>query len=207
MPAPAGSATGGSGPEWSGTREGQEPVKPRQVKNVAGILLALAATTIAASAIGERLPRLEAGTLGGQRLVLPDSAGGNIALLGFAYKRESQNDLNSWLVPFRQEYPSAKGFRACEIPMMGRKIPGLLRGVINMAMRNATAKENRRWVVPFYGDIDDYSKRLSVTDRSRVQMLLLDGSGVVRWHASGRADSTGLAGLRLEVAKLAAGEY
>jgi hypothetical protein len=36
-------------------------------------------------------------------------------------------------------------------------------------------------------------------------MFLIDGSGVVRWHATGRADSTGLAGLRLEVAKLAAG--
>ena len=138
-------------------------------------------------------------------LVLPDSAAGSIALLGFAYKRESQDDLNSWLVPFRQEYPSANGFRGYEIPMMGRKIPGLLRGVINMAMRNATAKENRRWVVPFYGDINDYSRRLGVEDRNHVQMFLLDGSGVVRWHASGRADSVGLAGLRLEVTKLSAG--
>jgi len=154
-----------------------------------------------------RLPRLEASALDGRTLVLPDSAAGNIALLGFAYKRESQDDLNSWLVPFRQEYPSARGFRGYEIPMMGRKIPGLLRGVINMAMRNATSKENRRWVAPFYGDIDGYSRRLGVDDRSRVQMFLLDGSGIVRWHASGRADSVGLAGLRLEVAKFAAGQY
>lgn len=147
------------------------------MKNVAAILLALAATTVAASAIGERLPRLEVGALDGRRLVLPDSAGGSIALLGFGYKRESQDDLNSWLVPFRQEYPLAKGFRAYEIPMMGRRIPGLLRGVINMAIRNATAKENRRSVAPFYGDVDGYSKRLAVTDRSHVQVFLLDGSG------------------------------
>ena len=164
--------------------------------------MALAAAAVAASAIGERLPRLEAGTLDGRRLVFPDSAGGNIALIGFAYKREAQDDLNSWLVPFRQEYRPADGFRVYEIPMMGRKIPGLLRGVINMAMRNATPKENRRWVAPYYGDIDDYSRRLGVTDRSRVQMFLLDTAGLVGWHASGRADSTGLAGLRLEVARL-----
>ncbi len=175
------------------------------MKYIILLVLALAAAAVAASAIGERLPRLEAGTLDGRRLVLPDSAGGNIALIGFAYKREAQDDLDSWLVPFRQEYPLANGFRAYEIPMMGRKIPGLLRGVINMAMRNATAKESRRWVAPYYGDTDDYSRRLGVTDRSRVQMFLLDTAGLVSWHASGRADSTGLELLRLEVAKLAAG--
>ncbi len=185
-----------------GIGEVRKPVKSEQVKYTIPLMLALAATAVAASAVGERLPRLEAGTLDGRRLVLPDSAEGNITLLGLGYKRESQDDLNSWLVPFRQEYPLAKGFRAYEIPMMGRRIPGLLRGIINMAMRNATPKENRRWVAPYYGDIDDYSRRLGVTDRSRVQMFLLDTAGLVGWHASGRADSVGLAELRLEVAKL-----
>ena len=152
-----------------------------------------------------KLPRLEATALGGSRLVLPDSVAANITLVGFGYQRQSQDDLASWLDPFRREYASADGFRACEVPMMGPSIPGLLRGVINAAMRKATPLEERRWVAPFYGDIDDYSRRLAVTDRGHVQMFLLDGSGVVRWQSSGRADSTGLAGLRLEVAKLAAG--
>jgi hypothetical protein len=152
-----------------------------------------------------RLPRLEATALEGRMLVLPDSAAGNIALVGFGYQRESQDDLNSWLQPFRQEYMPADGFRAYEVPMMGSRIPGVLRGIINAGMRKATTNEGLRSVAPFYGDVDGYSKRLAVTDRSRVQMFLLDGSGLVRWHASGRADSTGLAGLRFAVAKLATG--
>jgi hypothetical protein len=154
-----------------------------------------------------RLPRLEATALDGRILVLPDSAAGDIALVGFGYQRESQDDLNSWMQPFRQEYMPADGFRAYEVPMMGLRIPGVLRGIINAGMRRATTNEARRSVAPFYGDVDGYSKRLGVDDRSRVQMFLLDGSGLVRWHASGRADSTGLAGMRLEVAKLASGEY
>ena len=177
------------------------------MKKLAGLLLIWAATSVAASVIGEKLPRLEAGALDGSRLVLPDSAVGNIALVGFGYKRESQDDLNSWLVPFREEYPLAEGFRAYEVPMMGRKIPGLLRGVINRAMRNAIAGPNRRWVAPFYGDIDAYSKRLGVTDRSQVQMFLLDRNGLVRWYAAGPAVGSALEELRLEVANLAAGEY
>ena len=175
------------------------------MKKLAAFLLIWAATAVAAPVIGERLPRLEAGALDGSRPVLPDSAVGNIALLGFGYKRESQDDLNSWLVPFRQEYASAEGFRAYEVPMMGTRIRGVLRGVINGGMRRAIPRESWRWVAPFYGNIDEYSKRLGVSDRSRVQMFLLDGSGVIRWHATGRADSTRLAGLMRAVAELAAG--
>ena len=174
------------------------------MKKLAGFLLIWAATSVAASVIGEKLPRLEAGTLDGHRLVLPDSAAGNIALVGFAYQRESQEDLNSWLQPFRQEYMPADGFLTCEVPMMGSRIPGLLRGVINAAMRRATPMETRRWVAPYYGDIDGYSRRLGVTDRSQVQMFLLDRNGLVRWYAAGPAVGGALEELRFEVAKLAA---
>lgn len=175
------------------------------MKNIAITLFLLLTVAVAAPIMWVKLPRLEATALDGSRLVLPDSTAANIALVGFGYERQSQDDINSWLEPFRKEYMPADGFRACEVPMMGPSIPGLLRGVINAAMRNATPLAERRWVAPFYGDIDDYSRRLGVTDRSRVQVFLLDGSGIVRWHASGRADSTGLAALRFEVAKLAAG--
>ncbi len=180
-------------------------VKLRRVKYIRTVLVICLAVSNATATLGMRLPRLETRALDGRPLVLPDSAAGSIALVGFGYQRDSQEDLDSWLVPFRQEYVSGDGFRAYEVPMMGPRIPGLLRGIINRAMRNALAKENRRWVAPFYGDIDSYSARLGVGDRSRVHIYLLDGSGVIRWQAAGRADSAGLASLRLEVARLAAG--
>ena len=175
------------------------------MNRIVAVITLLAALAESTPTTGVRLPRLQAGALDGSRLALPDSAAGNITLVGFGYQREAQADLNSWLEPFRREYMPADGFLACEVPMMGTRIPGLLRGVINSAMRKAIPKETWRWVVPFYGNIDEYSKQLGVTDRTRVQMVLLDGSGVVRWHASGRADSARRAGLMLAVAELAVG--
>jgi hypothetical protein len=192
-----------AGSEKARTGRGWTPVKPTYLKNITLALLILIACAGAAPSLWVKLPRLDAKALDGRQLVLPESAAGSIALVGFGYKRESQDDLNSWLTPFRQDCASAEAARAYEVPMMGTRIPGLLRGVINAGMRMAIPRESWRWVAPFYGDIDAYTKRLGVSDRSRVQMFLLDGSGVIRWHASGRADSAGLAGLRFEVARLA----
>jgi len=180
-------------------------VKTKEVKNLVVGTFILLTGVGSAAIVWEVMPRLEATALDGSRIVLPDSVAGSIALVGFGFRRDSQDDLDSWLDPFRREYTPADGFLACEVPMMGPRIAGLLRGVINGAMRKATSRERWRWVAPFYGDVDGYSKQLGVDDRSRVQMFLLDGSGVIRWHAAGRADSTGLAGLRFAVAKLAAG--
>ena len=180
-------------------------VKVIFMRRLAAVSLVLAATACASLTNWARLPRLQATALDGSELVLPDSTATHIALVGFGYQRQSQSDIDSWLGPFRDEYTAVNLFRACEVPMMGPNIPGLLRGVINSGMRKAIPLENRHWVAPFYGDIDDYSRQLGVEDRSQVYVFLLDGSGVVRWRASGRADSSGLASLRFEVARLAAG--
>lgn len=170
------------------------------------LLTIVVVSAVCSGAVGTRLPRLEAKAFDGSTLVLPDSGLGSITLVGLGYKRELQDDLSSWLLRFGREYRPENGFRGYEIPMMGRRIPGVLRGVINAAMRNVIPKDKRRWFAPYYGDIDAYSRQLGITDREKVHMLLLDRSGVVRWQAAGRADSTRFAALKTEIARLSAEE-
>ncbi|MBM3321859.1 hypothetical protein FJY69_00020 [candidate division WOR-3 bacterium] len=173
------------------------------MKLVSTVSVAVAFACASVPPLGEPLPRLEATAFDGRTIVLPDSAAGYVTLVGFGYSRESQDDLSSWVLPFAKEHKPADGFHAYEIPMMGRNIPGLLRGIVNRAMRNTIPKEMRPWFAPHYGDIDDYSRRLRITDRSRVQIFLLDHSGVIRWHAAGRADSAGRDRLRQALASVA----
>jgi hypothetical protein len=170
------------------------------------LLLVAVLTTPSDANVGPGLPRLEAKAFDGRPLVLPDSAAGSITLVGLGYKRESQDDLSSWLLQFGKEYRPEDGFRAYEIPMMGKRIPGVLRGIINTAMRNVIPRDKRRWFAPYYGDIDDYSRQLAITDREKVHMLLLDRAGTVRWQTAGRADSSRLAELRSEITRLLAEE-
>ena len=143
-----------------------------------------------------RLPELKVGALDGTKTVLPDSAFGYITLVTFGFQRESQDDLNTWLFPFAKEFSDSARYNYYEVPMMGTRIPGILRAVINRGMRRGIPKDKHRKVLPYYGDINSYAKKLEMIDRTQVHVFLLDQKGLIRWRAQGRATDEGLKQLR-----------
>ena len=153
------------------------------------IVLAVLVTALnleaAVSIVGMRLPGLEDKALDGAVVRLPDDARGYVGVVAFAFKRESQADIDDWLASVSEEIADARRFRLYEVPMMGGGLVKLLRGTINNGMKGAVPAARRRFVVPFYGDINSYSRKLGMDDRSVVYVLLLDKQGVIRWSASG----------------------
>jgi hypothetical protein len=62
----------------------------------ATVLAALVFFESTALASASTLPRLEADSLGGKHVVLPDDAGGKPIVLVLGFARESENALNTW---------------------------------------------------------------------------------------------------------------
>jgi hypothetical protein len=152
--------------------------------------------------LATRLPRFEARTLDGRLLVLPDSAAGRTTMVGFTYRRELGEELSKWLTEFARKFPDSVGFLGYEIPMMGRRIPGVLRGVISSGMKRAIPPERHRWYAPFYGDAEQYAAAFGMNDRSTVHVALLDREGLVRWRFNGKPTEAAFAGLESAVAKI-----
>ncbi len=153
---------------------------------VAAVLAISALTEGGVNVIGVKLPELKDKALDGAVTSLPGDVKGYVAVIAFAFKRESQPDIDEWLVAVGEELSDARQFRMYEVPMMGGGLVKLLRGTINNGMKGATPAARRRFIVPFYGDIDAYARKLGMEDRSAVHVLLLDKGGVIRWSAAGR---------------------
>jgi hypothetical protein len=168
------------------------------------VLLAMALPSEAmVKMVGQELPELKDRALDGEMVTLPNDARGYVTLVAFGFKRESQYDIDDWLAAAPREFEDPRRFRTYEIPMMGNGLVKLLRGSINGGMRSATPVARRRFVVPFYGDINAYARRLGMSDRGAVYILLLDKQGIVRWWAKGkvtREKSAELAARALELA-------
>ncbi|MFO7651832.1 MAG: hypothetical protein R6X13_10900 [bacterium] len=136
---------------------------------------------------GTKLPELKDKALDGAVTSLPADVTGYVTVVAFAFKRESQADIDEWLAMAPEEFKDARRFRMYEVPMMGGGLVKLLRGTINNGMKGATPPARRRFIVPFYGDINAYARKLGMDDRGIVYVLLLDRQGVIRWSASGKA--------------------
>jgi hypothetical protein len=137
-------------------------------------------------AVGRRLPRIELRPLSGPRVVLPDSNLGHGTIAVFAFRRQDQSEVDTWLQYLWQA--EAVGCRFYEVPMLGPKIPGLLQRVIVAGMQGSLPRTLRPHVAPYFGDVDGYAQALRVEDRNTILLVVVGPDGGVILHVPGAAD-------------------
>jgi hypothetical protein len=140
------------------------------------------------SLIGIKFPTLSADSLAGDTVTLPDSVKGRVALVVMSFKRDSQNQNDSWLGPFEKEFGQKQGFFFYEVPMIRRRFV-FMAPLIDSGMRAAIPGEKHKNVVTFYGDVEPYQQALKIQDIYLGYAFLLDRQGVIRWHGQGMAKS------------------
>src|SRR5688572_17545576 len=68
---------------------------------IVGIILSL---TVEAQVVGKMFPDMEAETVEDKKIKLPQDVKGKYTLLGLAYSKKSEDDLNSWFQPVFEKY-------------------------------------------------------------------------------------------------------
>jgi hypothetical protein len=132
----------------------------------------------------ERLPQLKGQFLTGREAVLPDAAAGRVALLALGFTYESRYAVEEWIRHFRKDFGENREVTFYEIPMIG----GLARmgkWFIDSGMRKGTAKADQENVITVYGGVDAWKQRVGFSDPNAAYLILIDKSGVIRWHHSG----------------------
>lgn len=128
---------------------------------------------------GERFPSVEATSLTGDPVLIPEDFAGAPVLLLVGYVQGSQFDIDRWLygaldaeleVALR-EVPAARGAAA-----------SLAKGFIDSGMQRGIPEDEWGAVSTTYGEAAETIGRFTGTERPRnARVLLLDAEGVVRW--------------------------
>jgi hypothetical protein len=128
---------------------------------------------------GEPFPSVEATSLAGDTVRIPEDFAGAPVLLLVGYVQGSQFDIDRWLygaidadleVALR-EVPAARGAAA-----------SLAKGFIDSGMQRGIPKDEWGAVTTTYGDAAEAIGRFTGTERPRnARVLLLDANGIVRW--------------------------
>ncbi len=133
-------------------------------------------------------PRLAARDLEGRDVGLPEALAGDRNVVIAAFRRRHQTLVDSWLPWLGQQEADDPGLRFYELPAIGRiwtPVRNIIDGGMAAAIRDPVVL---RRTLTIYGDVSRLTVPLGIEDRSTVALMVVDGSGGVRWSGQGGFD-------------------
>jgi hypothetical protein len=130
-------------------------------------------------------PQVRARNLEGVDVDLPAGFAGDRNIVAIAFQRNHQSLVDSWIPWFEEQASTDPGLRFYELPTIGRiwaPIRNLIDGGMAAAIREPAILQRTLTV---YGDVNRVTRPLGIEERSTIALLLIDGSGHVRWRGAG----------------------
>ncbi len=157
---------------------------PKNTFNI--IFIAILALTVFAFKGEKKFPELKGTTLNGKSIVLPKSTEGKFAVLGIAYSLKAQDDLNTWYQPIYSQVMENKFIPAQVyfIPMTGN-IKGMSQDKIKSKMKEGMDSEWHKYVVVYQEKPDSYIKELSMNEKDKPYIFVLNPRGEIVYQTSG----------------------
>ena len=158
---------------------------------VFGLLLSLVA---AAQVTGKMFPDMEAETVEDKKVKLPQEAKGKYTLLGLAYSKKSEEELNSWFQPVFEKFIQKTGgvlagfsydVNVYFIPMF----TGVNAAATGTAKRKALKNIDPQllpYVLFYKGELKPYKEALDFEKKDIPYFFVLDPEGKIVYATSGK---------------------
>jgi len=125
-------------------------------------------------------PTISAEDLNKDPITLPDDLAGNPALVLVAFKRQQQNNVNTWLNQLAMIEETIPGVRVIETPTISSFYWGWMAGFIDGGMRSGIPDhEARARTITLYTNTQKFRDALGLESSSTIYAVLLDDSGRV----------------------------
>lgn len=156
--------------------------------SMAGVLAA------EAQVIGKMFPSMEAETVEDKKVILPDNVKGKYTLLGLAYSKKSEDELNSWFQPVFQKFiQKNKGlFENFGYDVNVYFVP-MFTGVNAAATGTAKKKALKNidpnllpYILFYKGELKTYKEALDFEKKDIPYFFVLDPTGKIIHATSGK---------------------
>ncbi len=143
------------------------------------------AASIAITADSVRFPTITSDNLEGKTFTLPHDFGGERNVVFIAFKREQQNDVDTWVPFVKPLVARTPGTEYYEIPTIYRMIAPM-RWMLNRGMRSGIDdRAARERTITLYLDKGPFKRALGIADERVIHVLVVDREGQVLWRATG----------------------
>jgi hypothetical protein len=133
----------------------------------------------------EALPKIEGETLSGKKIALPAAAAGQQALLIIGFTHGSQTQTKAWSHRAGNQFPT---WSVVEL----EDVPRLIRGMVSHSIKGSVPKEMYdRFVLVYHGE-KELKQAAGFATPDDAYLLVIDGSGAVRWRFHGAVSDTAM---------------
>ena len=158
------------------------------------VIVLVVVSTASAQVVGKMFPTMEAETVEDKKVILPDAAHGKFTLVGLAYSKKSEDELNSWFQPvFEKFIQKTSGLLAgfgydvnvYFVPMF----TGVNAAATGTAKRKALKNIDPQllpYVLFYKGELKPYKEALDFEKKDIPYFFVLDETGKIVYATSGK---------------------
>ena len=165
------------------------------MRNTVLLTLLLFANAVTAQVIGKTFPQMEAETVENKKVILPNDVKGKYTLLGLAYSKKAEDELNSWFSPVFEKFvrkDTGSLFEGMGYDVNVFFVP-MFTGV-NAAATGTAKKKALQNIDPqilpnilFYkGELKTYKEALDFEKKDTPYFFVLDDTGKIIYATSGK---------------------
>src|SRR5436190_20997164 len=158
------------------------------------IFIRLSLSSLKAQVIGKGFPYMEAETVNDKKVKLPQDAKGKYTLIGLAYSKKSEDDLNSWFSPvFGKFIQKSNGLMSGFAYDVNVYFVPMFTGVNAAASGTAKKKAIKNvdpqlfpYILFYKGELKTYKEALDFEKKDIPYFFVLDATGKIVYATSGK---------------------
>ena len=158
------------------------------------VCFSLTVSLLEAQVIGKTFPDMEAETVEDKKVKLPGDVSGKYTLIGMAYSKKSEAELNSWFQPVFQKFiQKTKGLMAGFTYDVNVYFVPMFTGVNAAATGTAKRKAAKSidpqllpYILFYRGELKTYKEALDFEKRDIPYFFVLDPQGKIVYATSGK---------------------
>lgn len=157
------------------------------------LMLALSSVTVKAQLIGKTFPEMQVESVEDEPITIPDAGLGKYTLIGLAYSKKSEEDLNTWFQPVFNKFIVKTGglFESFNYDVNVYFVP-MFTGVNAAATGTAKKKAMKNidpqllpYVLFYKGEIKTYKEALDFEKKDVPYFFVLDKDGKIVYATTG----------------------
>lgn len=134
--------------------------------------------------VGASIPPVHGTVLAGAQVDLPGSLRGRVGVLVMGFTQGSRAEVTEWGKRLNADYAQSPTVSHYEMAMVA-SVPKVVRGLVVMKIKDSIPEPGQRTFVPVEDHQKDWKRIAAFGAEDDAYVLVVDGSGVVRWRFQG----------------------